>query len=140
MVSELLVDDRCEDDDKRRRDGSVAVTGVAIGEPLRLLVPCGGIRQAPSVVAGTTRTGLRDTPNASRPTFGSTAADVASDVRRPIVAGLLLLAAVVLVGGAAVGRRRSPDGEVTAGAADLADETETAPHLTLVRVPPESGP
>ena len=55
--------DRCQDDDKRRRDGSVAVTGVALGEPLRLLVPCGGIRQAPSVVAGTTRTGLRGSPN-----------------------------------------------------------------------------
>ena len=118
----------------------VAVTGVALGEPLRLLVPCGGIRQAPSVVAGTTHMGLRDTQNPSQSTFGSTAANVASDVRRPIVAGLLLLAAVVLVGGAAVGRRPSPDGEVAAGAADLADETETAPHLTLVRVPPESGP
>jgi len=136
---QLLIDDRCEDDDKRRRDGSVAITGVAIGEPLRLLVPCGGIRQAPSVVAGTTPTGLRDTPNASRPTFGSTTVDVASDARRPIVAGLLLLAAVVLVGVAAVGRRRPPDDEGTDGAVDLADETETAPHLTLVRVPPESG-
>ena len=136
----LLLVDRCEDDDKRRRDGTVAVTGVAMGEPTRLLVPCGGIRQAPSVVADTSRTALRDSPNASQPRFGSSAADVASDVRRPIVAGLLLLAAVVLVGGAAVGRRRSPDGEVTGGAADHADEAETAPHLTLMRVPPESGP
>ena len=118
----------------------MAITGVAIGEPLRLLIPCGGIRQAPSVVAGTAPTELRDTPNASRPTFGSTTADVASDARRPIVAGFLLLAAVVLVGGAAVGRRRPPDDEGTDGAVDLADETETAPHLTLVRVPPESGP
>ena len=36
---QLLIDDRCEDDDKRRRDGSVAITGVAIGEPLAAARP-----------------------------------------------------------------------------------------------------
>jgi hypothetical protein len=137
---QVVVHDRCQDDDDRERGGTVAVTGVAIGEPLRLLVPCGGIRRAPSVAAGAMRTAVRDAPNASGPRLDSTADHVTSNVRRSIVAGLLLLAAVVIVGGAAAGRRRSPADEGTVGAAEDADRTEAAPHLTLLRVPPESGP
>ena len=110
--AQVVLHDRCEDDDHRARDGTVAVTGVAIGEPLRLLVPCGGMRTAPNVAAGATTAALGGQPRcAAIGDRNGRPSRVASDVRRPIVAGLLLVAAVALVGGAAVGRRRPPDPE-----------------------------
>ena len=62
--AQVVLHDRCEDDDQRARDGTVAVTGVAIGDPLRLLVPCGGMRTAPNVAAGATRAALDGSPEA----------------------------------------------------------------------------
>jgi hypothetical protein len=138
--AQVVLHDRCEDDDQRARDGTVAVTGVVIGDPLRLLVPCGGMRTAPNVAAGATRAALDGSPEAPASDVETAALAAVADVRRPIVAGLLLAAAAALVGGAAVGRRRPPDAEPPEDAPELADTTETPTHLTLVQLPRESGP
>jgi hypothetical protein len=138
--AQVVLHDRCEDDDQRGRDGTVAVTGVVVGDPLQLLVPCGGMRPAPNVAAGATRGALDGGPEALSPEIETVARATVADVRRPIVAGLLLAAAVALVVGAAVGRRRPPDSEPPDDAPELADMTETPTHLTLVRVPRENGP
>jgi hypothetical protein len=142
MVDGAQVDlhDRCEDDHQRARGATVAVTGVVIGDPLRLLVPCGGMRTAPNVAAGATGAALDGGPEAPPSAIETAALGAVSDVRRPIVAGLLLAAAVALVGGAAVGRRRPPDAEPPEDAPEFADTTEAPTHLTLVQVPRESGP
>ena len=137
--AQVALHDRCEDDDQRARDGTVAVTGVAVGNPLRLLVPCGGMRTAPNVGAGARGAALDGGLGASSSEI-ETAAGAAADVRRPIAAALLLTAAVALVSGAAVGRRRPPDSVPPDDATEPADMTETPTPLTLVRVPRESGP
>jgi hypothetical protein len=136
----VVLEDRCADDDHRAREGMVAVTGVAIGEPLRLLVPCGGIRKAPTVAGGATGAGPEGSTDPSGPGFGMAAQPAMPDVRRPIVAALLLTAGIVLVGGAALRRRRSPDDDAPVSGADSTDATEPGSHLTLLRVPDESGP
>ena len=118
----------------------MAVTGVVVGDPLRLLVPCGGMRTAPNVAAGATRAALDGGPGASSSEIETAVLGAAADVRRPIAAALLLTAAVALFGGAAVGRRSPPDSEPPDDAPEPADMTETPTQLTLVRVPRESGP
>ena len=139
--AQVVLHDRCEDDDHRARDGTVAVTGVAIGDPLRLLVPCGGMRTGPERgrrrERGRTRTAAPMRPNRTsrRPPWPRrrTCDDRSSR--------------------ASSWRRRSPswaarpsDGDAhrtptpPEDAPELADATETATHLTLVQVPRESGP
>ena len=58
-------DDDDDGDDDRDRSGTVSVTGVALGEPLRLLVPCGGMRSAPSIVGRRRAPGTRRRRRAS---------------------------------------------------------------------------
>lgn len=145
----LLVDgeraaihERCEedgDDDRGRARGAVAVTGVVLDDPLRLIVPCGGVRSAPSLATGAA---LMAPVGVGTPHL----ADVASadqrhpDLRRAIAAGLLLTAAVVLIGGAVTRRRRQPVDEEPGSADDAAGPGASEARLTLVRVPHEGGP
>ena len=136
--------ERCEgsdDDDhdaRHRPGGAVSVTGVALGDPVRLLVPCGGLRQAPSIAGDATLNAAGKTAGMA-PQPAPIATSV-SDPRRPIVSGLLLAAAAVLVGGAAYGRRRGSRDEEPAGPDDADDATGPEARLTLVRVPHEGGP
>ena len=117
----------------------MAVTGVALGDPVRLMVPCGGLRPAPSVT-GHSALVARPAGSTAAPGPIPPAAAAAVDTRRSMVAGLLIAACVVLAGGAAFGRRRRAvdDGPKEAGDDDASEESE--PRLTLVRVPNEGGP
>ena len=135
----VILHDRCQDDDDRARHGAVAVTGVAIGEPVALLVPCGGMRSAPNVAAGSTTAAFGYRSDVPGRELATAALPVAADVRRMIVAGLLVAAAIALVGGAVLGRRGSPDPDAPIGEGESTDPTEVAPTLTLVPVPRESG-
>ena len=132
------VDQRCHDRADAR--GVKSVTGVAAGDPAHLIVPCGGIRSAPS---------LHDLPSAlaavvpvgATPPPAPAPAAVVPDSRR-LAGALMLLAAAMLGGTACVRRLRNaaaalePDATV-AGDADGAAEP---PRLALVRVRPEHGP
>jgi len=118
----------------------VAVTGVAFGEPVALLVPCGGMRSAPNVAAGGTTAAFSNRSDVPVRELAKAAVPAALDMRRMIVAGLLMAAAIALVGGAVLGRRGSPDPDAPIDAGDPSDATEVAPPLTLVPMPRESGP
>ncbi len=139
----VALHERCEgdgdDDDERHRPrGAVSVIGVALGDPLRLLVPCGGLRSAPSIAGEATLAAAGRYAGAPAPVSTGDAAE--NDPRRPIVSGLLLAAAAVLVGGAVLGRRRGSRDEEPASPDDPGDAAGPEPHLTLVRVPHEGGP
>jgi hypothetical protein len=125
--------------------GQVGVTGVALAEPARIVVPCGGIVTAPTLA--------RSAGSAAHPDGAHSAA--ADDAERrvpagsPLAAGVLLgLGAAVLLGGIAVARRdggSAPDGSDAAGETDepqpdASDTEATAPVLTLVPLPRERAP
>ncbi len=136
---------RCEQDDEdddegRRRRGLVSVTGVALGDPVRLLVPCGGLRSAPSIAGGAALAATDGKAGAPGPAAIPMVESAPSDSRRPIAAGLLMAAAAVLVGGAALRRKRGSMGEEPVAQDDADDPAESGPRLTLVRVPHEGGP
>jgi uncharacterized protein YdeI (BOF family) len=132
--------DRCKDDPPwPRRAGIVAIAGVLIREPNRLLVPCGGVRPAPSVI-GTANDAPGEGSGGSGSGARASADPAAIDVRRPIVTALLLVAAAALVGGAVVARRRQRGDEAAADEAGERDTVGAGTGLTLVRVPREGGP
>ena len=132
------VEDRCEQDRGPVR-GTVAVTGVAVGEPPRLVVPCGGIRPAPTVATRVVPGKLAGLPRASVRMASGTASEPSFDLRRPIVAALLLAAAALLAVCGVVARRRvSSVDDASAEDGTLAAEGAGA-RLTLVSVPRESG-
>ena len=134
---------RGDDDDDDDATGLVARSpsiGVALGDPVRLLVPCGGLRSAPSIAGDATLDAVGKGAGAPGPAPISTGDSAANDPRRPIVSGLLLAAAAVLVGGAALGRRRGSRDEEPASPDDADDAAGPEPRLTLVRVPHEGGP
>ena len=125
------VDERCA---TRTRDrGVVRVTAIAVGEPVRLLVPCGGIARAPSLGTSAATPATRTSP-------AVTPAMAAIDDRRRPVVGILMLLAAALLGGAAVTVRvRAGPAPEDSAAAGAADEQEP-PRLTLVPVRREHGP
>lgn len=132
----VTLENRCDDQATPEPDGLVSVTGVALRHPLRLLVPCGGVRSAPTMGVGadaTDRAGATGPPPAP-----ALEVRAATDIRRPIVAGLLLVAAFILVGGALV--RRFQPGVERAQPADIEQSGASEARLTLVRVPREGGP
>jgi len=125
-------------------NGVVGVVGVALADPPRLLVPCGGIRPAPVL--------RREAATASPPPRGvATLAGLTGGGDGPVTtrppvgpAALLGLAAMALVSGAVIARRigsrgPDPDDEGTDTSAD-ADAEPTPPVLTLVPMPRERAP
>jgi hypothetical protein len=129
---------RCDErQDTERAGEAVSVTGVALGDPLRLLVPCDGVRPAPTVAGGQTLGGQGTKAASTARTSTGIATD--DDARRPLTAGLLMAAAAALVGGAAILRRREAGPEDPEEPSDAGDEGEPGGRLTLVQVPQEGG-
>ncbi len=130
---------RCDADDPLP-SGIVAVTGVAIGRPSRILAPCGGVRPAPHLGGA-----LATIPSPRSP-FGPignpSRATAQHDLRSPLAAALLGLAALAAAAGAVLWRRRQhPDDEgpsAETGDVEPADGADP-PRLTLVGVPREHG-
>jgi len=131
----LEVEYRC--DAAGHPSGSVGVTGLAIGEPLRLVVPCGAIVSAPAV---TRAVAARDASQA--PAGPASAAEPAADDRRPLAA-VLLVGSALLLGGAAFAARRfarpDPDPAAADTTADAEDAMQATPRLALVRVRQDQG-
>ncbi|HUF06660.1 MAG TPA: OB-fold nucleic acid binding domain-containing protein [Candidatus Binatia bacterium] len=131
----LPLEHRC-DEAPPPGSGIVGVTAVALGDPARLIAPCGGIRAAPAVGRPGGRASLPP-----RATVVPATPPAAEDGRRGVVAGMFVLSAAML-GGAAVARRRSVprDGIDRAELGTDAAEGSGAPHLTLMSVRRERGP
>ena len=134
----VALDHRCDREPMIPR-GTVSVTGILVGEPQRLVVPCGGIAPAPLLLRAT----------AERPASQAPAAIATMGTRVPEPPGslpgvLLLLAAATLGAGAALARWASRDGAPSPGSGEAAasEDTEAAapPALTLVPLPRERAP
>ena len=119
--------------------GAVAITAVAVGEPLRLIVPCGGLRRAPTVATGISSK-VAGLPRTSRPTALANSREGAGDLARPVVAGLFVAAAMLLLGAAIWARRHGSNVEDEDVAPAMESPDEPGTRLTLVRMPHESGP
>jgi hypothetical protein len=127
-------------------DGAVTAVGVALADPVRLIVPCGGIRPAPTLALVNPAAAMRPRSAPRDATGADASSGTPVDGRRGMAAGLLA-AGVALVAAATLLRRRlePDDGGEVAQAADDADNADAerqpaAPQLTLVRVPRERGP
>ncbi len=137
----IRIDERCDRPSPRPR-GMVGVVGIAVPEPARLIVPCGGIGAAPAL-------GRAAPPPAARED-GGPAASLAglpgtSDERAPMpLAGMLLGLASVLLAGAAIAARRigpPPADDPSPETEDGTEPAEVAPSaLTLVPLPRERAP
>jgi hypothetical protein len=137
----VRLDARCEAEPLPKR-GLVSVSGIALPDPPRIVVPCGGVRAVPLLAllrtfAPAVASGLPDRDSAA-------SRDGRTDAR-PMAAGLLIVAASGLAGAALWRRLRPGPADPDATGADLerAGDPETAPgppRLTLVGVPRERGP
>lgn len=134
----LPIDPQCNGE-PMPRPRTVSVTGILVGDPERLVVPCGGIEAAPTLHRLTAHAAL--TPAALTGALGRRGADPRPE---PLPAMLLLLAAASLVAGAASARWLSPDGPPGPAsgevAAEVGDEVTPPPALTLVPMPHERAP
>jgi hypothetical protein len=132
------LEQRCHDRSDKR--GVKSVTGVAVGDPVRLVVPCGGIRSAPGLDHATAALALV-APAGEAPPTPTAASDAGPGPHQ--VAGVLMLVAALLLGGTALARRLRGDPaapDATTADAVAAPQPAEPPRLTLVRVPREHGP
>ncbi|HJP72273.1 MAG TPA: lamin tail domain-containing protein [Candidatus Limnocylindria bacterium] len=124
--------------------GTVAVLGVAADDPVRVIVPCGGITPGPAVALS----GSLGRPSGPAPASDDAMLAAARQVpysttRRTLVAALLALGALLLGGTAAWRWRRDEPPMADEAVATGGDEPRPAPgtaRLTLVRLPREHGP
>ena len=135
----ISIDRRCEREPLNRW-GTVSVTGVLLGTPPRVVVPCGGIAPAPLLARATT---LREAPARPGPTGGVTL-DGTEPPSASLPAVLMLLAATTLAAGAGAARWAtrggSPEPDSGTVAPQATDEPMSPPALTLVSVPRERAP
>jgi hypothetical protein len=137
------IEHRCADEEPRR--GFLAVTGIAIDRPDRLLVGCGGMRRVPilrragmlaPMPAGSNETG-------APPPVGPVPAERRY---RPLAAGMLAFIAFGLAGGTAIVRLRrgpeTPDDDPASGDGASAEPAESLepPRLALVKLTRDGGP
>ena len=149
----VAVEVLCNSAERQAVGSQVSVTGIGLATPQRLIVPCDGVRFAPSLaraaadVAG---------PPTGRPTPVATApAPAAAADRRPLAAWLLVLGTAVIGGGAIAWRRLSlggggDDDGAASEAGPVGPDADAAGYrppatpeprpLTLVRLPRERGP
>lgn len=123
-------------------DTVVSVTGIGLGEPARVLVPCDGIRAAPTL-ARTLLAAPDDSPNtwaAPVQKENPRGAPSGSDRRRTLAAWLLALAVLVVAGATLVWRRlaAAPREEASEDERTQTDAADV-PQLTLVRLRREGG-
>lgn len=140
-VAAIAIDLRCDGERPPKR-GDVAMTGILVGDPARLVVPCGGIVPAPALARRTV-----EWPAATEPPQRAATvmpAEGRENQRGGLPAALLLAAAVVLAGGAIGTRlaaRNEPPTVSDAGQQPPGQqEPLDPPVLTLVPVPRERAP
>jgi hypothetical protein len=116
------------------------VTGILVGEPPRLVVPCGGIVPAPLLARATAP---REATEPAAP-IGAVTDSRTGSPSGSLPAVLLLLAATTLAAGVGAARWGWRDGTPAPDSGPMApDEVEEAaslPNLTLVPMPRERAP
>ncbi|HEY8170983.1 MAG TPA: hypothetical protein VIH24_07790 [Candidatus Limnocylindria bacterium] len=124
--------------------GIASVTGIVLADPLRMVIPCGGVRGVPRLAMGSPAIPM----GPARATLAGAAvreADAGPMDSRPLAAGLLLTGALGITLGAAWHRIRGGSGPPGAGSqpGDPVTGTELdhePPRLKLLSVPREHGP
>ncbi|HEX5040976.1 MAG TPA: hypothetical protein VFW95_12675 [Candidatus Limnocylindria bacterium] len=131
----VRVDRRCASSQAPIGNGLVGVTGIAVGDPTRLVVPCGAIVAAPTAHARLTMPPVAEV----RGSFPPPGAEVAEGQRA--LAGALLGLAAVGLGGVAAFRRWTEQGddepESVGPANPDAPDLSASARLALVRLPTE---
>lgn len=135
----LAIDRRCEDE-PMPGPATASVTGILVGEPQRLVVPCGGIVPAPLLARAAT---TRQAPEI--PGWASAVIDRGDESPSgTLPAVLLLLAATTLAAGAGAARWAAgsgpPEPDPVAVDSGAPDEAMSPPTLTLVSLPRERAP
>lgn len=136
----VTLERRCDGHDLPEA-GTVTVHGVATGDPVRLVVPCGGIVPAPAIVRAGRADDLETQPDGA--VLAAMREEPTGSPRPALAAGLLAVAALLLGGIAAWYRGRGGvplDGESDSTAPDASDMAPAPARLTLVSVPREHGP
>lgn len=137
----IRVEELC-DGGRSVSSGTVSVTGVALGEPSRIVVPCGGLKPAPrlelALVAARSNRSPSTEPTSTRIVAGGAATD---GERRRLAAALLGAGIGVLLLASLVGWRlgRSAGAVERPAPEDEGEAGPDGPRLTLVSVPREHG-
>jgi hypothetical protein len=123
--------------------GIVRVLGIGLAGP-RLVVPCGGIEPAPSLIGATIAARSASAPPSGGIPLATASASAATADPRPAAAALLLAASAVAAVSALAARRRGDD-DPDPAATEAAVGTSVGgdgepPRLTLVALPRERGP
>ncbi len=135
----VALDRRCEGADGWPA-GTVGVAGIAVADPPRIVVPCGGIVAAPELAravaaAGRTQGASASTVLAGLPIRGAPPAG------RPLLpAGLLALAGAGLLATVIAVRRLGGDAPEPTEPSEASQEPPQTPSLTLVPLPHERAP
>lgn len=119
-------------------DGVLSVTGIGLADPARLIVPCDGIRVAPTLARTVLAPDAPEEPRAAPAPRRGPDASSSSDRRRGLAAWLLGLA-VLVVGGATIAWRRLAAAQAEPGMAEDEGPAAEGPQLTLVRLRREGG-
>jgi hypothetical protein len=139
----LRVERRC-DAGEPITAGTVGLVGIATAHPARIVVPCGGILPAPTLVRARDIGALDGPPGPA--TLAGLAGRGGSERNAPPLAPVTMLgvAALALIGGAIGARRFGGDDPEPEGGDDArdegADEDPSPPTLTLVPMPRERAP
>ena len=123
------------------RIGVASVRGIAMADPLRIIVPCDGIGPAPELGIGPKAAGAAPGDPVGEPAVAG-AVGTAASPQRAIAIVLLGAGVAALVLGRLVVRRLGPSDapDATGEEPDEGEEVATGSDLTLVRLPREHGP
>ena len=133
------MDRRC-DDAGAWPAGIVGVTGIAIADPLRIVVPCTGVVAAPSLGRAAPITVGSDGASEPATLAGLTSGSAAPATRPILPAALLALAAAALLGAVAAARRLRASPQPPPDPGDASSTPQAAPTLTLVPLPHDRAP
>lgn len=120
--------------------GVLSVTGIGVGDSPRMIVPCDGIRAAPTLAraALAVPAAAKDTRAAQKDDRGG--APATPDRRRTLAAWLLALGVLVVSAAAVLWRRLAVGpGSDRGKDAEGAPDAPELPHLTLVRLRRDGG-
>ena len=120
----------------------VSVTGVAIPDPARIVVPCDGVRAAPRLALASARPQASQLGTISVTSTAAAIADSMAEETRALAAALFAGgASVLLLAGLAAWHVRRRGSDPVGDEASEADAPESQePRLTLMPVPREHGP
>lgn len=141
----VAIEWRC-DEARRWPAGAAALTGVALGEPVRVVVPCGGVTTAPVLTRALAAPAALGTPTSAG---GMAEATIATtDSGRLLAAGLLGLGSMVAAFGGFLYRRfgsddpeadPTPANPIVDAGASPERIGQSPPTVSLVRMPHERG-